>query len=181
MHGMAPARPAGMLAAAVLAAASAAAAAVEPHAAPAYALDSPGLRQAVSVHTGGYEFAVDVTSTFAIAGHEFNADERRLTLFVEGAASESLAEIVIPSDLIGGNLTFYVDGAEVPARVVAGADAAFATVRFAGGGSHALDIIGTTYLPEFGPAAFVVLAAAAAAAIAAARLAGGGSAWPLRR
>ena len=151
------------------------------HAAPAYALDDPGLRQAVSVHTGGHEFVVDVTSTFSVAGHEFNADEKRLTLLVEGAISENLAEIVIPSDLIGGNLTFYVDGAEVPARVAAGADAAFATVRFGGGGggSHTLDIIGTTYLPEFGAAALAVFAAGAGAAIAAARSAKGGAWQPL--
>lgn len=131
------------------------------------------------MHTGGYEFVVDVTSTFAVAGHEFNADERRLTLFAEGAtASENLAEVVIPSDLIGGNLTFYVDGLEAPARVVAGADAAFATVRFSGGGAggggtHTIDIVGTTYLPEFGAASVAVLAAAAAAVAVASRRVGG--------
>ena len=182
MHGPAPAAgSAPAVACAVLAVVAVLAAAAPPPLPPAHALDTPGLRQAVVVHTGGYEFVVDVTSTFAVAGHEFNADERRLTLFAEGAAaSENLAEVVIPSDLIGGNLTFYVDGLEAPARVVAGADAAFATVRFSGagagaggGGTHTIDIVGTTYLPEFGAASVAVLAAAAAAAAVASRRAGG--------
>lgn len=193
MHGPAPAAgsaPAVACAILVVVAALAAPAAGPPFP-PAHALDTPGLRQAVVVHTGGYEFVVDVTSTFAIAGHEFNADERRLTLFAEGAtASENLAEVVIPSDLIGGNLTFYVDGFEAPARVVAGADAAFATVRFSGGGAagagaggggsgtHTIDIVGTTYLPEFGAASVAVLAAAAAAAAVASRRAGGAAFRP---
>ena len=158
-----------LLAAAALACAAVAAAALAapPHL--AHALDDPGLRQTVTVHTGGYEFDVVATSTFAVEGHEFSADEKRLTLLVEGAISENLAEIVVPSNLIGGNLTFYLDGEPIPARVREGGDFAFATVEFPGGGSHRLDIVGTTYLPEFGAASALVLAAAAAAAVVAAR------------
>ena len=136
---------------------------------PAHALDDPGLRQTVTVHTGGYEFDVVVTSTFVVEGHEFSADEKRLTLDIGGAISENLAEIVVPSNLIGGNLTFHVDGEAVPARVRAGDGIAFAAVEFPGAGSHTLDIVGTTYLPEFGAAPAIVLAAAVAAAVAAAR------------
>lgn len=153
---------------ALLAAASLAAAA--PH--EAHALDDPGLRQAIAVHTGGYEFEVVATSTFAVTGHEFSAEEKRLTLDIEGAVSENLAEITVPSNLIGGNLTFYLDGEPIPARVRNGSGIAFATVEFPGGGSHTLDIVGTTYLPEFGAASAVVLAVAAAAAVAAARAIG---------
>ena len=153
-----------LLAAVVLACAAAAAPAPSAH-----ALDNPGLRQTVTVHTGGYDFDVVATSTFAVEGHEFSADEKRLTLLVDGAISENLAEIVVPSNLIGGNLTFHLDGEPIPARVRTGGDFAFATVEFPGEGSHRLDIVGTTYLPEFGAASAIVLAVAAAAAIAAAR------------
>lgn len=149
----------------------------------AHALDDPGLRQTVTVHTGGYEFDVVVTSTFVVEGHEFSADEKRLTLDIGGAISENLAEIVVPSNLIGGNLTFYVDGEAVPARVRTGDGIAFAAVEFPGAGSHTMDIVGTTYLPEFGAASAIVLAAAVAAAVAAARRFGraapGGPAAPL--
>ena len=138
----------------------------------AHALDDPGLRQPIAVHTGGYEFEVVATSTFEVAGHEFSAEEKRLTLYIEGAVSENLAEITVPSDLIGGNLTFHLDGEPIPARVRNGSGIAFATVEFPGGGSHTLDIVGTTYLPEFGAASAAVLAAAAAAAVAAARAIG---------
>lgn len=151
---------------ALLVVAAAAAAAPVPAAS---ALDDPGLRQVVTVHTGGYEFEVVATSTFAIAGHEFSAEEKRLTLDIEGAVSENLAEITIPSDLIGGNLTFHLDGEPIQARVRNGSGIAFATVEFSGGGDHTLDIVGTTYLPEFGAASAAVLAAAAAAAVLAAR------------
>lgn len=152
-----------------LAAIAAAAAAAWPAAPGAHALDDPGLRQPIAVHTGGYEFEVVVTSTFAVSGHEFSAEEKRLTLLIDGAVSENLAEIVVPSNLIGGNLTFYLDGEPVPARVRAGGDIAFATVEFSGGGSRTLDVVGTTYLPEFGAASVAVLAAAVAAAAVAAR------------
>ena len=154
---------------ALVLAAIAAAAAAWPAAPGAHALDDPGLRQPIAVHTGGYEFEVVVTSTFAVSGHEFSAEEKRLTLLIDGAVSENLAEIVVPSNLIGGNLTFYLDGEPVPARVRAGGDIAFATVEFSGGGSRTLDIVGTTYLPEFGAASVAVLAAAVAAAAAASR------------
>ena len=149
--------------------AAAAAALLAAQAPAAFALDDPGLRQVVTVHTGGYEFEVVATSTFAVAGHEFSAEEKRLTLDIEGAVSENLAEITVPSDLIGGNLTFYLDGEPIPARVRNGSGIAFATVEFSGGGDHTLDIVGTTYLPEFGAGAAAMLAAAAAAAVLAAR------------
>lgn len=152
---------------ALLAAAAAALAAHAPAA--VHALDDPGLRQVVAVHTGGYEFEVVATSTFAVTGHEFSAEEKRLTLHIEGAVSENLAEITIPSDLIGGNLTFHLDGEPVQARVRNGSGIAFATIEFSGGGSHTLDIVGTTYLPEFAASAAVLAASVAAAALAARR------------
>lgn len=152
-----------------LAAIAAAAVAAWPAAPGAHALDDPGLRQPIAIHTGGYEFEVVVTSTFAVSGHEFSAEEKRLTLLIDGALSENLAEIVVPSNLIGGNLTFYLDGEPIPARVRTGGDIAFATVEFSGGGSRTLDVVGTTYLPEFGAASVAVLAAAVAAAAVAAR------------
>lgn len=156
-------RPLALLAAAALAVAAAAAAPA------ASALDDPGLRQVVAVNTGGYEFEVVATSTFAVTGHEFSAEEKRLTLHIEGAVSENLAEITIPSDLIGGNLTFHLDGEPLQARVRNGSGIAFATIEFSGGGDHTLDIVGTTYLPEFGAASAAVLAASVAAAALAAR------------
>lgn len=152
-----------------LAAIAAAAVAAWPAAPGAHALDDPGLRQPIAIYTGGYEFEVVVTSTFAVSGHEFSAEEKRLTLLIDGAVSENLAEIVVPSNLIGGNLTFYLDGEPIPARVRTGGDIAFATVEFSGGGSRTLDVVGTTYLPEFGAASVAVLAAAVAAAAVAAR------------
>lgn len=165
------ARPGAVPTALLAAAAAAALAAAAPFPA-ALALDDPGLRQVVTVGTGGYEFDVVATSTFSVTGHEFSAGEKRLTLYIDGAVSENLAEITIPSNLIGGNLTFHLDGEPIPARVRNGSGIAFATVEFPGGGSHTLDIVGTTYLPEFGAASAAVLAAAAAASVAAARMLG---------
>ena len=125
---------------------------------PAYGLERPGLVERFDVQTGGYEFEVSATSNFSIKSHEFDADEKRITLFLESGVENNLSEISIPENLIGGNFTFYLDDEEIFPRVLAGQDSAFIIVEFAGPGDHRLDIIGTTYLPEFAEIAMLVLA-----------------------
>lgn len=125
------------------------------------------------METGGYEFEVTAVANFAVTGHEFDADGKRLTLHIDSRASSGLAEIAVPSDLIGGNLTFHLDGEEVRPRVLQGAGEAVAVLEFEGAGERRLDIVGTTYLPEL-PAAALALAAATAAGAAISRRAPAG-------
>ena len=125
---------------------------------PAYGLDNPGLKQDFTIETGGYEFEVTTISNFDITDYEFNKDEKRLTFFIFSAVSENLSEIVIPTNLINGNFTFYLDYEEIKPKVIITDTISFITVEFPGPGPHKLDIIGTTYLPEFADIAILVLA-----------------------
>ncbi len=125
---------------------------------PAHALETPGLKQVYTIETGGYSFDVKTTSNFDVTDYEFNADEKRLTFFINSGLEDNLSEIVIPTNLINGNFTYYLNEQEIFPTVKTSDTISFITVEFAGDGIHKLDIIGTTYLPEFEEIAMLVLA-----------------------
>lgn len=125
---------------------------------PAYGLDNPGLKQSFTIETGGYEFEVVSTSNFEITDHEFDKDEKRLTFFINSGIENNLSEVVIPTNLINGNFTFYLNEEEIFPNVKTSEKISFITLEFPGVGIHKLDIIGTTYLPEFSEIAMLVLA-----------------------
>lgn len=116
---------------------------------PAYALENAGLKQNIGIETGGYDFEVSITANFRVTGHEFVAEEKRLTLFIDSATEANLIELLIPTNLINGNFTFHLNGLEILPRVHTNDVRSFITAEFPGSGSHRLDIVGTTYLPEF--------------------------------
>ena len=125
---------------------------------PAYGLETPGLKQSFTIETGGYEFEVVSTSNFEITDHEFEKEEKRLTFFINSGIEDNLSEIVIPTNLINGNFTFYLNEEEIFPKVITSERISFITLEFPGVGVHKLDIIGTTYLPEFSDIAMLVLA-----------------------
>lgn len=125
---------------------------------PASALETPGLIQTFTIETGGYSFDVKTTSNFDVTDHEFSAEEKRLTLFINSGLENNLSEIIIPTNLINGNFTFYLNEQEIFPTVKTSDTISFITVKFPGDGVHRLDIIGTTYLPEFQEIAMLVLA-----------------------
>ena len=125
---------------------------------PAFALETPGLIQTHTITTGGYSFDVKTTSNFDVTDYEFDADEKRLTFFINSGLENNLSEIIIPTNLINGNFTFYLNEQEIFPNVKTSDTISFITVEFTGDGIHKLDIIGTTYLPEFEEIAMLVLA-----------------------
>ena len=124
----------------------------------AFALESPGLKQTYTIQTGGYEFEVKTTSTFDVTDYEFNEEEKRLTFFINSGIEDNLSEIVIPTNLINGNFTFYLNEEEIFPSVITSDKISFITITFPDKGIHKLDIIGTTYLPEFNEIAMFILA-----------------------
>jgi len=66
--------------------------------------------------------------------------------------------MTIPANLINGNFTFFLNDQEFFPVVKYGEEISFITVEFEGDGRHKLEIIGTTYLPEFSEIAPLVLA-----------------------
>ncbi len=120
--------------------------------------DTPGLVNRLPVETGGYIFDVITVSSFDIPDYQFSSEEKRLSLIISTGVSNNLAEIQIPKNLINGNFTFYLNGQEIFADVKTNEKISFITIEFPGKGLHKLDIIGTTYLPEFSEIAQLVLA-----------------------
>ena len=120
--------------------------------------DTPGLVNRLPVETGGYIFEVITVSSFDIPDYQFSSEEKRLSLIISTSVSNNLAEIQIPKNLINGNFTFFLNGQEISADVKTNEKISFITIEFPGNGTHKLDIIGTTYLPEFSEVLPLVLA-----------------------
>ena len=108
-----------------------------------------GLKQHFIVETGGYEFPVGIVSNFNVVNIEFSSEEKKLTFFIDNALENNISEILIPINLINGNFTFYLNDKEIFPTVKQNEEISFITIEFQGIGKHRLDIIGTTYLPEF--------------------------------
>ena len=120
--------------------------------------DRTGLKQDFVVETGGYEFIVDVISNFNIEDIEFSSEDKRLTFYIINGLENNLAEIQIPINLINGNFTFILNDQEIFPIVKKNEKISFITLEFQGNGKHKLDIIGTTYLPEFSETVHLILA-----------------------
>jgi len=117
-----------------------------------------GLAHHLPVETGGYIFEVESVANFDITDYEFSSEEKRLTIFISSTVSNNIGEFQIPKNLINGNFTFYLNDEEIFPDVKTNEQISFITVEFPGSGFHQLEIIGTTYLPEFSEIAPLVLA-----------------------
>lgn len=120
--------------------------------------DRTGLKQVFSIETGGYSFPVEVVSNFNVEETIFSAEEKKLTLNVSSSLQNNIAEIQIPKNLINGNFTFFVNGNEIFPKVQTNDKISFIFMEFPGNGTNKIEIIGTTYLPEFSALAPMVLA-----------------------
>ena len=120
--------------------------------------EGTGLTQNFIVQTGGYDFPVKVTGNLDVKDLSFDKDMKTITMSITSSLDDNLMEILIPQNLINGEFTFFLDSVEVFPEVALLTDNAFITLEFEGEGMHTLDIIGTTYLPEFADVAPIVLA-----------------------
>ncbi len=120
--------------------------------------DGTGLTHTFIVQTGGYDFPVQVTGNLDVTDLSFDKDMKTITLYIDSSLDYNLLEILIPKNLINGEFTFLLDSSEIFPKVSMGNDISFTTIEFDGKGDHKLEIIGTTYLPEFAEVAPIVLA-----------------------
>jgi len=118
--------------------------------------DKTGLKQDLEIITDGRSFEVELVANFEVIEHQFSAEDKSITILLASGLENNLAEIVIPVNLINGNFTFFLDDLEIFPKVKTSEEISFITIEFAGAGDHTLEIIGTTYLPEF-PVAYLVL------------------------
>ena len=132
--------------------------------APAYGQLSErwGLKQVFIIETGGYKFPVEIVSNFSVEETEFSAEEKKLTFHAFSTSQNNIAEVQIPQNLTSGNFTVFVNGQEIIPSVQKSDRISFIFMEFAGNGTNRIEIIGTTYLPEFSALAPLVLASSLA-------------------
>ena len=105
--------------------------------------DRTGLVTRFDVESGGHTFEVETVSNFNVLDHEFNKDEKRLTLFINSGLENNLGELIIPKSLLNGNLTFYLNDLEYDPKINSNDKILFLTLNFTGTGNNKLDIIAT--------------------------------------
>ena len=79
----------------------------------------------------------------------------RLTLFVTSQLESSLAEMVIPQDLLGGELAFHLNGQEFFPAVRSNGQMLFVVMNFTGAGENEITVTGTSpvrAMPDAGEA-----------------------------
>lgn len=122
--------------------------------------DKTGLKKEFTIETSGYDFNVDTVANFEINDVKFNRDDKKLTFDITSSLENNFAEIQVPINLIDGNLTVVVNGDEIFPQIRKNDKISFIVVDFNGTGHNTMDIIGTTYLPEFSNLTLLVTVAA---------------------
>ena len=108
--------------------------------------DTTGLINRLEIQTSGHTFEIKLTSNFDIDNFIFDKDQKELTLYLESSLENNLGEIVLPKNLLSGNLTFYLNNDEFFPDVKSNKVISFITLEFFGTGNNVVKIIGTEYL-----------------------------------
>lgn len=113
--------------------------------------DATGILNRLDVSASGYTFQVEIVSNFNIADFGFDEDEKKLTLSISSGLENNLGEVIIPNDLLGGDLTFYLNDQQYFPTVNTNQQISFVTLKFEGSGENKLEIVGTTHLSGLVP------------------------------
>jgi len=105
--------------------------------------DKTGLVNRFDVETGGYTFEIKTVANFDVMEHEFDKDEKRLTIFINSGLENNLGEIIIPQLLLSGDFTFYLNDIQYNQKIQSNDRISFITLNFTGTGDHKIDIIAT--------------------------------------
>jgi len=108
--------------------------------------DKTGLVTRFDVQTSGYAYEIQTVSNFDVTDHEFDKDEKRLTIFIKSGLENNLGEVIIPKILLGGNFTFYLNDLEFNPKIKSNEKISFVTLNFTGLGNNKIDIIATEAL-----------------------------------
>jgi hypothetical protein len=121
------------------------------------ALNHPGIKWEWKINAENYTFDVTTVSNYDMSKVTFNKENKELDFYGNSSYTGNIAEIEIPKNLIGGNLTVMQDGKQLPAIVVPGTDSNTIMIKFNQTGPTTTSVIGTTYLPEFSTVAPLVM------------------------
>tara|TARA_B100001559_G_scaffold188725_1_gene157906 strand:+ start:124 stop:651 length:528 start_codon:yes stop_codon:yes gene_type:complete len=108
--------------------------------------DATGLINRIDIQTSGHDFEVVLTANFDLVDYRFDKNSKQLTLYLDSGLENNLGELVIPSTLLNGDFTFYLNEQEFFPKIQSSERIHFITLEFTGSGSNVLSISGTEYL-----------------------------------
>lgn len=122
--------------------------------------EKTGLKNDFTIETSGYDFEVETVANFEINDVKLSRDDKKLTFDITSSLENNFAEIQIPINLIDGDLTVFVNGEEIFPQIRKNEKISFIVLEFNGTGHNTMEIIGTTYLPEFSSITLLVIGVA---------------------
>ena len=108
--------------------------------------DATGLINRLDIQTSGHNFEVILTSNFDLVDYSFDKNNKQLTINLDSGLDDNLGELVIPTTLLNGDLTFYLNDEEFYPNIQSSEKVHFVTLKFSGIGSHVFSVTGTEYL-----------------------------------
>jgi hypothetical protein len=113
-------------------------------------LNHPGIKWAWPIKASQYVFTVTTTSNYDMQNVTFNNNTKTLKFFGNSSHTGNIAEIDIPTNLIGGNYTVFQNGTQLYPIILKNANNLTTVIlKYNQSGKVETDITGTTYLPEF--------------------------------
>lgn len=113
---------------------------------------------------GGKGFNLETVANADTCNFSFNQDEKKLHIEMTGPANkeEGFFQISLPHEFLGGPYTVLAEGQPIEFETAfsnaTGRDATTVSFQYDGDKVHNIDIIGTTAIPEFGPATIAAVA-----------------------
>ena len=74
--------------------------------------DATGLIHRMDIQTSGYDFEVVLTANFDLLDYDFDKNNKQLILYLDNGLENNLGEIILPTTLLSGDLTFYLNDQE---------------------------------------------------------------------
>ena len=108
--------------------------------------DATGLINRMDIQTSGYDFEVVLTSNVDLVDFSFDKNSKQLILYLDSGLENNLGELVIPSTLLDGDFTFYLNDQEFFPKIQSSEKVHFITFEFTGSGSNIISITGSEYL-----------------------------------
>ena len=120
-------------------------------------LNHPGIKWGWTITAEKYTFDVTTVSNYDMKNVTFNTANKELIFTGNSTHHGNIAEIEIPSNLIGGNLTVIQDGKPLSPIIIPGTNSSTIMLKFNQTGLSTTSVMGTTYLPEFSSVAPLVM------------------------
>jgi hypothetical protein len=109
--------------------------------------DRTGMSTSFDLRVDDKTFVLRSTANFDIQSAGF--DDGRLVLQIISSLENNIGELQIPQNITRGQLKFYLDGSEIPAKVLQNEKISFVTLEFEGNGTHTLEMTS-----DYAPTAF---------------------------